>query len=413
MCSTTNIRAPRTWQSEEQQFAVSVADILALARESAERRAAEEALRASEKRYREIFDLIPISVWEYDFGETLRMLDRFADANIRDLDAYFAEHPDIFEKFISGLILWMSTGKPCSCTARSRRKRFSRPMASPYSGDVRRLPSYRLRIHRGDRAIRTETVNETLDGRRIDIVLQITVTDETRRSGRALVTVLNVTDQKNAEKALRASEEKFRSIVEQSTDGITMVDEDGLVTEWNPGMDRITGIPRADAIGVPLWELIARTASDRKRVNDRMRKYREFIRDVILTGNVPPHMRFMEVTIKRADGSYRIIQQVASPVKTGRGHTIIITTRDVTEFKQIEEERMKAGKLESVGLLAGGIAHDFNNILVSILGHISLAKSCLDPANPATDLLRKAEKAGFRARDLTRQLLTFSKGGSP
>jgi signal transduction histidine kinase/CheY-like chemotaxis protein len=254
------------------------------------------------------------------------------------------------------------------------------------------------------------------------------------------VTVLNVTDQKNAERALRESEQKFRSIVEQSTDGITVVDEEGFVIEWNRGSEQITGIKREKAVGATLWDLMGTPTFAQQTLGtnvgatrgvvptpDNRVYYEKTLKDILRTGDIPPDMRFMEVTLCRADGGHCVIQQVVSPVKTDRGHMLIITMRDVTELKQMEEERLKTGKLESVGLLAGGIAHDFNNILVSILGNISLAKSYIDKdhqlvqstdsesrsANPVMELLVKAEKAGERARDLTRQLLTFSKGGTP
>ena len=70
-------------------------------------------------------------------------------------------------------------------------------------------------------------------------------------------------------------------------------------------------------------------------------------------------------------------------------------------------------KLKSIGVLAGGIAHDFNNLLVGILGNINLAGTLLGESNKAYPLLQKAEKASLRAKDLTTQLLTFSKGGDP
>jgi signal transduction histidine kinase len=79
----------------------------------------------------------------------------------------------------------------------------------------------------------------------------------------------------------------------------------------------------------------------------------------------------------------------------------------------MEQELLKAQKFESLGILAGGIAHDFNNLLASIAGNISLAKLDLDPKNSAYRQIEGAEKASFRAQDLTRQLLTFSKGGDP
>jgi nitrogen-specific signal transduction histidine kinase/ActR/RegA family two-component response regulator len=95
----------------------------------------------------------------------------------------------------------------------------------------------------------------------------------------------------------------------------------------------------------------------------------------------------------------------------------VIVTRDITEQKRVEEERLRATKLESVGLLAGGIAHDFNNILTSVFANIGLAKMITAKdasSNPSVvERLSAAEKACLRARDLTKQLLTFAKGGTP
>jgi len=86
---------------------------------------------------------------------------------------------------------------------------------------------------------------------------------------------------------------------------------------------------------------------------------------------------------------------------------------DITDRKRMEKEMLRAQKLESLGVLAGGIAHDFNNLLTGILGNISLARMHLDPGGKAYERLEGAEKASERARDLTQQLLTFSKGGAP
>ena len=85
---------------------------------------------------------------------------------------------------------------------------------------------------------------------------------------------------------------------------------------------------------------------------------------------------------------------------------------DITDRKRMEEELLKSQKLESIGVLAGGIAHDFNNILTGILGNISLARIYRD-MDKIGERLVEAEKASFRARDLTQRLLTFSRGGAP
>jgi CheY-like chemotaxis protein len=89
------------------------------------------------------------------------------------------------------------------------------------------------------------------------------------------------------------------------------------------------------------------------------------------------------------------------------------STRDISKEKRITEELLKAQKLESLGVLAGGIAHDFNNILTAILTNISMARMYGDLHEEVSKMLADAEVASLRARDLTQQLLTFAKGGTP
>jgi PAS domain S-box-containing protein len=120
-------------------------------------------------------------------------------------------------------------------------------------------------------------------------------------------------------------------------------------------------------------------------------------------------------TLIAADGTRRLVEHTATPLRNDNGAAegMVVVVRDVSDAARLEEERQKAGKLASLGVLAGGIAHDFNNILTAILGNISLAQ--MDPAlGPQTNQrLAEAERACARAKTLTHQLLTFSKGGAP
>ena len=84
-----------------------------------------------------------------------------------------------------------------------------------------------------------------------------------------------------------------------------------------------------------------------------------------------------------------------------------------SEYERLEQERLRAAKLESIGTLAGGIAHDFNNLLTGIMGNIGLVKTYISPSDATYEMLDEAEKAALRARDLTQQLLTFARGGKP
>ncbi len=116
-----------------------------------------------------------------------------------------------------------------------------------------------------------------------------------------------------------------------------------------------------------------------------------------------------------ADGEKRCYEVHAYPIMNGDGSvaSVIEYSVDITDRKKMEEELLKIEKLESVGVLAGGIAHDFNNTLTGILGNISLAKMDIPESTDSFAALDEAEKAAVRAKDLTQQLLTFSKGGQP
>ena len=109
-----------------------------------------------------------------------------------------------------------------------------------------------------------------------------------------------------------------------------------------------------------------------------------------------------------------LIEDNATPIKEdNKVLGMVLVFKDITEKKYLEEELLKSKKLESLGVLAGGIAHDFNNILTGILGSLSLSKLLSNSNEKLIKLLEKAEQAVAKAKDLTQQLLVFSKGGSP
>ena len=108
-------------------------------------------------------------------------------------------------------------------------------------------------------------------------------------------------------------------------------------------------------------------------------------------------------------GKGRVIERDAS----GRALRACGTHLDITKRKQTENELLKMQKLESIGTLAGGIAHDFNNLLMALFGNIQMAKSSLPPESYAAEALTESEQAMDQAIRLTRQLLTFSRGGAP
>jgi PAS domain S-box-containing protein len=123
----------------------------------------------------------------------------------------------------------------------------------------------------------------------------------------------------------------------------------------------------------------------------------------------------LELKIEDRTGRVRYTVAEGVPIRDAAGAVIagLVVFPDTTERKQLEEDRKQLQKLESVGTLAGGIAHDFNNILMGVFGGIELAKMTLPKEHESYKYIETAHKALERATHLTKQLLTFAKGGDP
>jgi len=115
------------------------------------------------------------------------------------------------------------------------------------------------------------------------------------------------------------------------------------------------------------------------------------------------------------DGRDQPITFSAYPVRSATGEVlgVVVMLKDPTSRLRTEQELVRLQRIESIGLLAGGIAHDFNNVLTGILGNLSLARSCINDQDPAYSIVKTAERATLRAKDLTRQLQQFIHGAEP
>jgi PAS domain S-box-containing protein len=202
--------------------------------------------------------------------------------------------------------------------------------------------------------------------------------------------------------ALQEAEMTYRTLVEQARDAIIIV-QDGQIRYANPACETLSGYTLAEFDQRPphVGEFLA--PEDRARV---VGYYAQRLR-----GAVVPEC--YEATLVRKDGQ-RVTVEIKPCVIPYQGQPAIMALlRDITDRKQWEEALLQAKKLESVGVLAGGIAHDFNNLLTAILANISLAKRYADPHGKTFGRLTAAENACRRATELTRQLLTFARGGAP
>ena len=211
----------------------------------------------------------------------------------------------------------------------------------------------------------------------------------------------DITERKQAEDKLRKSETKYRTLVERLQEGVHQIDPEGKYTTLNEAGAKILGFDSPDEV-VGKYRAIDfyYDLKGRQKTIEELRKTGRFV---------------AEVRAKRKDGTavWVLVNNNATLDEHGNIAGYEGVFMDVTEQKQLEEERQKIERLESIGTLAGGIAHDFNNILTGILGNITLAERHIEPKGKAAERLLEAKKASLRAKDLTQQLLTFARGGAP
>ncbi len=215
----------------------------------------------------------------------------------------------------------------------------------------------------------------------------------------------DVTARKQAENALKESEERFRAITLTASDAILLMDDKGKIVYWNPSAERIFGYSAEEALGKDLHVFLAP-----QRLHHG---YQKGFAKFVVTGQGPVVNKSVEMDAMKKDGTEFPIEVSTSAMKIGNRWHALGIVRDITERKRLEQEIIKTQKLESIGTLAGGIAHDFNNLLQGIFGFISLAKMTIEQKDKALAMLDQAEKALHQSVNLTTQLLTFSKGGKP
>ena len=344
-------------------------------RDITERRRAENALRASEERFRSFVAEAPVGIFQMD-----------ASAN------YLFVNPR-----------W------CQLTGFSSEETIGK--------------SWDLVVHPDDRArIIREWIDAVTTGHKFGLEWRhvtpqgeikwvfgsaAVLRDEDNNATGFLGTVSDITARKQIEDELAEEKEHLRVTLRSIGDGVITTDTEGRIALLNRVAEEMTGWTHEEAIGRPLVEVF-------RIINQKTREAIENVVDEVLKTGEVVGLANHTVLLSR-DGREIVIADSGAPIRDRNSRIVgvVLVFRDVTMKEKLEQEIQKMQRLESVGTLAGGIAHDFNNILTAIMGNISLARLSAGPHDEVFEPLANAEKASLRAKDLTQQLLTVAKGGAP
>ena len=350
--------------------------------EITERKQAEEALRQSEQRFRQLVEGSIQGIMIHCDGAPVFANQAYADIYGYDTPEAILRVNNIFQEIIA-------------------------------PEDQARLELYYQARLRGEPA----PTRYTCRGVRRDgstIWVENSVNAVTWRGKTAIqCTVVDISERQRTEAALRASEELNRGIVEAMPGGIVHVSPKGQLVHANAEAQRVLGL----AYDELTQRFVADFASQTIWENGSPCDVEDYPVTQCLATDRPQSAR--TIGVRRPDGAVAWAVFTAIPLRddaTGENRGAVVTFLDITERKQIEEERQRLEaqlrqmqKMDAVGTLAGGIAHEFNNMLTAILGFAQLARTRASETSPVSQYLQAVETAGQRAQSLVQQLLTFSR----
>ncbi|VAX20003.1 diguanylate cyclase/phosphodiesterase (GGDEF & EAL domains) with PAS/PAC sensor(s) [hydrothermal vent metagenome] len=209
-------------------------------------------------------------------------------------------------------------------------------------------------------------------------------------------TVRDITEQKQAEYELS----RLAIAIDQAAETVTITDTEGAIQYVNPAFEQTTGYAKQEAIGKNPKML---------KSGKHDESFYKNLWDTVTSGEVW-HGRIVN---KKKNGELYEEESTISPIKdeTGAITGYVAVKRDVTKEVFLEKELRETQKLNAIGTLAGGIAHDLNNILMPILGYSTMAKDIAAKDSETEECLNEIISAGHRAKELVKQILTFSRRG--
>ncbi|MHC2251419.1 PAS domain S-box-containing protein [Bradyrhizobium embrapense] len=217
----------------------------------------------------------------------------------------------------------------------------------------------------------------------------------------AVIVLRDVTAERQAHRALVESEQMAQVIVRTALDAFVQTDQDGVILEWSPQSETLTGWTRSEAVGRRVVELVF---PEELRVAHRQRITR-FLQETAAGGM---GMRYETASVHR-DGHRFYVEVSLNALRRGDGWIINSFVRDVTQRRRAEEQLIQAQKTESLGRLTGGIAHDFNNMLTVITGTIEILADGVKDNPQLAAIAKLISDAADRGAQLTSSLLAFAR----
>ena len=337
---------------------------LSMANDITERKRAEQQLRDSEQRFRDLFEGSPDAIFVED-----------AHGTVLDINPAACRLHGLRREELIGKNL-------CDLVPPELREEVARDFQALVEGRLQQV----------------EGVSRTHDGRVIPVEVRASRINYVGKPA-VLLHVRDITDRKLAEAALRSSEMLFHSVWENSVDGMRLMDESGTIVAVNEAFCKLVGLCRDDLEGKPFTVIFAQSEQPEQMLEEFRRRFRERV----IGKQKAQRLRLHNGTVVTLEDTNSLVELRGQPP------LLLGQSRGLTAQERLEEQLRQSQKMEAIGQLAGGVAHDFNNILTVIHGHASLLLAGGSLTDSSAKCAQQIGRAAERAAGLTRQLLAFSR----
>ena len=317
-----------------------------------ERRMAEQALAESQHFVQRIVDGTPNLVYIYDLAEL-----RFLYAN-RNASSFFGFTPQQLAELGSQAFQAIVHADDRAALETHRRS------CANARDDQALSIEYRIRNPRGE----WDWLRST------EVVF---ARSEQGRPTQILGIAQNITERKHSEESLKASEAKFRTLVENLPDGIVLVGDQGKVVEWNPAQEELTRVSRSTALGQPIWDAFTAMVGPEIRASGAPDRFRQSVLELLSTGHSAELSQDRELTLIEPGGRRRVLRMTSSPIATPRGFMMSTITHDITRRIQVQlalEQAKEAAEAanQSKSQFLARMSHEIRTPLHGITGLTAL-----------------------------------------
>lgn len=373
--------------------------ILVLLFNISKRKMMEQELRASQEKYRSLFEDSPVSLWEEDFSQVKNYFDQLALSGVEDLPQHIGAHPEVALECAKKIqIVDVNRATVELFRARTKEELIGGLDKVLAPGSEVEIQKELMALARKQTVFETEVLNRTLDGENRIVRLRLSVAPGFEKSlAKVLVSMLDVTAQIRAVEALRESELRYKKILETSPYPVAIFDRGDQVSYINPAFMRVFGWSYDDLPNQLTDYVPKELYSQFRDLFDCMVRGESVLGGEIRLFNKAGELLDINVSF----ASWR--NREGFPVSR------VVILQDITDQKKLEAQLRQAQKMEAIGTLAGGLAHDFNNILQGISGYINLImlRNKLDSTD--SEYLRTVDRTIRRSTGMIRQLLTISR----